>query len=309
MIARFWWGSSESKQRIHWCRWKTLCSNKLEGGLGFRDLSLFNQALLAKQGWRLINQPGSLAGQVLKHIYFPRTSFLRAKATASASLMWRSILWGRSLIEKGSRWRVGSGSSVSILQDRWLPRPSSFKVIDGYSLARDSMVTSLKSASGAWNSSLVRNSFAPIDAECILSLPTSLRSCPDQLLWHFSKDGKYSVKSGYWLASSLGQDGTSSSSSSVGSSWWKFLWSLNIPAKVRMFVWRACRNLLPTRSLLAARRVSVGAGCPLCDAGVDSVLHALWYCRSLVVSKAAVPFLSGLRLPAVGSFFLFHFGL
>ncbi|KAL5780225.1 hypothetical protein ACOSQ2_010962 [Xanthoceras sorbifolium] len=305
MMARFWWGSSDDKQRIHWCQWKSLCGNKLEGGLGFRDLSLFNQALLAKQGWRLINQPGSLAGRVLKHIYFPRTSFLRAKAPASASLMWRSILWGRALIEKGSRWRVGSGSSVSILQDRWLPRPSSFKVIASCSLAGDSMVASLKSASGAWNTDLVRSSFAPIDADCILSLPTSVRSCPDKLMWHHTKDGKYSVKSGYWLASSLAQDGTSSSSSLAGSSWWKFLWGLNIPAKVRMFVWRACRNLLPTRSLLAARRVPVGAGCPLCGADVDSVLHSLWLCRTLVESKAAVPFLAGLRLPAVGSFFDF----
>ncbi|KAL5736435.1 hypothetical protein ACOSQ2_031223 [Xanthoceras sorbifolium] len=84
-----------------------------------------------------------------------------------------------------------------------------------------------------------------------------------------------------------------------------FLWGLNIPAKVRMFVWRACRNLLPTRSLLAARRVPVGAGCPLCGADVDSVLHSLWLCRTLVESKAAVPFLAGLRLPAVGSFFDF----
>ncbi|KAL5843786.1 hypothetical protein ACOSQ4_009744 [Xanthoceras sorbifolium] len=302
MMARFWWGSSDDKQRIHWCRWKSLCGNKLEGGLGFRELSHFNQALLAKQGWRLINQPGSLAGRVLKHIYFPRTSFLRAKVTASASLVWRSILWGRELIEKGSRWRVGSGSSVSILQDRWLPRPSSFKIIASCSLAGDAMVASLKSASGAWDLALVRSSFAPIDADCILSLPTSVRSCPDKLMWHHSKDGMYSVKSGYWLAASLARDEASSSSPSAGSSWWKFLWGLNIPAKVRMFVWRACRNLLPTRSLLAARRVPVGAGCPLCDAAVESVLHSLWLCSSLAESKAAVPFLASLRLPAAGSF-------
>ncbi|KAL5733341.1 hypothetical protein ACOSQ2_033033 [Xanthoceras sorbifolium] len=167
------------------------------------------------------------------------------------------------------------------------------------------MVASLKTASGAWNSELVRSSFAPIDADCILSLPTSMRSCPDKLLWHYSKDGKYSVKSGYWLASSLAQDGASSSSSSAGSSWWKFLWGLNIPAKVRMFVWRACRNLLPTRSLLAARRVPGGSGCPLCGAAVDSVLHSLWFCRALVEPKAAVPFLAGLRLPMTGSFFDF----
>ncbi|KAH7566475.1 hypothetical protein JRO89_XS08G0169600 [Xanthoceras sorbifolium] len=69
-----------------------------------------------------------------------------------------------------------------------------------------------------------------------------------------------------------------------------------------MFVWRACRNMLPSRSLIAARRVPVGAGCLLCDAAVESVLHSLWLCRSLAESKAAVPFLASLRLPAEGSF-------
>ncbi|KAL5783297.1 hypothetical protein ACOSP7_008326 [Xanthoceras sorbifolium] len=84
--------------------------------------------------------------------------------------------------------------------------------------------------------------------------------------------------------------------------WKRFLWGLNIPAKVRMFVWRTCRNLLPTRSLLAARRVPVGAGCPLCNVAVESVLHSLWLCRSLAESKAAIPFLASLHLPAAGSF-------
>ncbi|KAL5823698.1 hypothetical protein ACOSQ4_021598 [Xanthoceras sorbifolium] len=72
-----------------------------------------------------------------------------------------------------------------------------------------------------------------------------------------------------------------------------------------MFVWRACCDMLPTRFLLVARRVPVDAGYPLCNAAVDSVLHFLWLCRSLVEAKAAVPFLSSLRLPAAGSFFDF----
>ncbi|KAH7548552.1 hypothetical protein JRO89_XS14G0163100 [Xanthoceras sorbifolium] len=51
-----------------------------------------------------------------------------------------------------------------------------------------------------------------------------------------------------------GEEGASSSSAAA-SSWWKFLWGLNITAK--------------------------------CGAAVESVLHSLWLCRSLVEAKAA----------------------
>jgi hypothetical protein len=79
MICNFWWGSSTDRHKIHWTKWQKINKHKLKGGLGFKNLRAFNEALLAKQGWRLINYPESLVAQVLKAKYHPRDHFLKAK--------------------------------------------------------------------------------------------------------------------------------------------------------------------------------------------------------------------------------------
>ncbi len=55
-----------------------LSQPKSEGGIRFRDLYLFNKALLAKQGWRILKQPHSLVHRFLKAKYFPHHNFLEA---------------------------------------------------------------------------------------------------------------------------------------------------------------------------------------------------------------------------------------
>jgi len=47
------------------------------GGMGFRDLRTFNEALLAKQGRRLLTIEDSLAHKIIKAKYFPKTSFTK----------------------------------------------------------------------------------------------------------------------------------------------------------------------------------------------------------------------------------------
>jgi hypothetical protein len=72
IIINFWWGEDENKRRVHWASCESLTAPKFQGGMSFRDTRLFNQALLARQVWRLIQNPNSLAAKLRKAIYYPR---------------------------------------------------------------------------------------------------------------------------------------------------------------------------------------------------------------------------------------------
>lgn len=46
--ARFWWGAMGYKKKLHWASWGKLCKSRDLGGFGFRDIHLFNQAMLSR---------------------------------------------------------------------------------------------------------------------------------------------------------------------------------------------------------------------------------------------------------------------
>ncbi|KAL5738561.1 hypothetical protein ACOSP7_031322 [Xanthoceras sorbifolium] len=225
--------------------------------------------MLAKQCWRLIDSPNSLAGRVLKSVYFPCCAFLDARLGSSPSLVWKSFLWGRDLVALGSRWRIGNGESTFVYRDRWIPKASSFKPISPVVL--DSMLTVAS-----------LNSFLSDDASLILNLPCSSTIHADSLIWHADRAGLYSIKSGYWTAFNHKlQLGLASSSSLAGSFWWKILWNLKIPSKIKLLCWKGCHGLLPTVQVLRSRHMHSSNGCLFCGNPEKSILHALWFCPSL----------------------------
>ena len=62
---------------------------------------------------------------------------------------------------------------------------------------------------------------------------------------------------------------------------WKKIWKLSLPCKVRNFLWRACRNPIPTKKNLQRRCVVDDPLCRLCSQHEENVLHALWSCLEL----------------------------
>jgi hypothetical protein len=71
MIRYFWWEEEGGQRKIHLIAWDKLLMPKRLGGMGFRDMQLFNQALLARQARWLIHFPNSLCAQLLKAKYYP----------------------------------------------------------------------------------------------------------------------------------------------------------------------------------------------------------------------------------------------
>ncbi|KAL0728180.1 hypothetical protein Bca4012_024273 [Brassica carinata] len=119
-MSSFWWDAREDKRKIQWVAWDKLCMSKENGGLGFRDIEMFNQALLAKQAWRLYNNPDTLLARVFKGRYYASTNFLECGKGYRPSYAWRSILFGRELLKKGMIKSIGNGESTFIWSERWI---------------------------------------------------------------------------------------------------------------------------------------------------------------------------------------------
>ncbi|XP_059449513.1 uncharacterized protein LOC132180640 [Corylus avellana] len=253
MMSRFWWGHKGNLSKIAWLSWDKLAVDCGRGGLSFRDLECFNQALLAKQGWRLVQHPDSLVAKVLKAKYFPQGNFLDAQLGSHPSYTWRSIWKAKSLLQARMKWRVGNGQSIKIWGDKWLPTPTSHVVQSPiHRLTPDACVSELiDEASLWWDTALIHEVFIKEEAETICSMAICPRGQPDVLVWAGTKNGFFTVCSAYHLAKTLKDMQHGSSSSGVLSrEIWRNIWKVGGPRVVQLFLWKACQNSLPTKGNL-----------------------------------------------------------
>ncbi|XP_010501946.1 PREDICTED: uncharacterized protein LOC104779285 [Camelina sativa] len=121
--------------------------------------------------------------------------------------------------------------------------------------------------------------FVPEDVAIISALPLQQPDKPDLLRWHFTKSGKYSVKSGYHTL-------RSHSIASAGPKIFgptsvplqAFVWKIRCPPKLRHFMWQVLLGCVAVTANLRKRGLSCDATYGPCGIGEETINHTLFEC-------------------------------
>ncbi|KAL8149999.1 hypothetical protein AgCh_006858 [Apium graveolens] len=124
-----------------------------------------------------------------------------------------------------------------------------------------------------WDRELILDIFEERYANLILSMPVN-KEDSDTWYWKFEKLGQYSVKSAYGSI----RDDKDSNQNADNSGFWRQLWNLKIPPKVKHFAWRAANGSLPTKDNLRLKKVDVNTCCPVCQHDAETIIHILVHC-------------------------------
>ncbi|KAG7563755.1 Endonuclease/exonuclease/phosphatase superfamily [Arabidopsis suecica] len=277
-IRRYWWSSSKEKGKIPWIAWNQMTKLKQHGGMGFRDLHKFNIALLAKQSWRILKEPDSLLSRVIKAKYYSRATLMEANLGHRPSHAWRSIFQGTQLLKQGLQWRVGDGRTINVWSDQWLDNPPRPARPAGNASQGSLRVSDLMFSGGnGWDDRKLYHLIHPEDVKLIMKIRPSIVQSPDAPTWIFTKDGQYSVKSGYHqLTKSPPSD---SNNSHQINQLCKSIWALSVPPKIKHFWWRLIHNALPVAEALAHRNLRISQDCLFCGETKESVAHIFFCCR------------------------------
>ncbi|MCH92733.1 RNA-directed DNA polymerase (Reverse transcriptase) [Trifolium medium] len=96
-------GGSEEVKKIYWVKWDKVCRPLEEGGLGIRNLRVFNQALLGKWAWKIRSERRGLWYRMLVNKYGLSNEVINMGGRGSSS-WWKSIC----LLDIGGRESSGT---------------------------------------------------------------------------------------------------------------------------------------------------------------------------------------------------------
>lgn len=276
-LTRFWWDSGPEKRKMSWASWKKMAKPKGKGGLGFKDITSFNDALLAKLSWRILKNPTGLLARCLLGKYCTGTSFLKVKPSKTSSHGWRSVLIGRDLLMKQLGWLVGSGAAINIWDDPWMswseqlrpygPSPEQFQ----YLKFCDMMIQNTSD----WNLDKVEL-VLPFHKHQILKINPNICGAGDELVWLKSPTGEYSTRSSYRAAMELleMEEGETNLSNL---NWNANVWNIKTAEKIKVFLWNSLPGALPVGEQFAIRNIPIDALCVRCKE-IESIDHVLFKC-------------------------------
>ena len=119
--------------------------------------------------------------------------------------------------------------------------------------------------SKSWDDSLLHGLFNPVEESLINSIPLYFTSVEDKLVWPFTALGEYTVKSSYNFLANENLNTQALGQSVQDSGIWKLVWGLRVPNKVKNFISRSCRDVVPVKKNLKKRQILQDDSCDHCQ--------------------------------------------
>jgi hypothetical protein len=178
-FKNFWWGFPMGKSRnLSLKSWSSICSPRLEGGLGFKRMHEFNLSLVANLGWKLLNTSDCLWVKQLQTKYIKYGDFLSSPLPTTASWLWKGIQKIKPIIAAGACLRVSRNSSSPIWTSNWVPTLPTFKPKPKYPYNRNipslQIMDLIDPVRSCWKTPAIRALFDPTSADEILHTHISM---------------------------------------------------------------------------------------------------------------------------------------
>jgi hypothetical protein len=181
------------------------------------------------------------------------------------------------MLTQGLRWGVGTGSTIRIVEDDWIPNTPAYMVTSLEDMVNPTVEgqtvdTLIDSESHTWNEDRLRETFHEGIVQNILSVLISSQGGHDYASWPHTKNGRYSVRSAYNMAranifhraqSGLGRG--LSSRLEQEEKGWKKIWAVHAPQKMKIVLWRLAHDCLPTGYQLCRRHIPTSDSCIFCN--------------------------------------------
>lgn len=276
LCSRFLWSGDVTKRCVPKVSWDVTCLPKKEGGLGLRNLTVWNHTLCLRLIWVLFYSSESLWASWTKENRIQDKVFWEIEPADHFSWTWKTILALRHEASSLLKCRLGNGKQASFWHDSWTPFGPLVKYIGQQGprelgIPSDAFIASVLTHEG-WNMRHARSDRA-------MDLQIHLSSVRIPQLFIF--DDEY-----YWCVNDLELDKFSTKHT------WKFLrprgpvqdwtatvWFKGSVPRHAFHLWFTQLDRLPTRTRLASWGLPIDQSCCLCGNALENRDHLFLRCE------------------------------
>ncbi|GLT27312.1 hypothetical protein SLA2020_023190 [Shorea laevis] len=264
----FIWSGKWNQSAMALVAWDDMCTPRCEGGLGIKQLDIWNRAALSKLVWLICNNHDNIWVHWAKQVLLKGKNFWEVEIPTNCAWTWRQILKLRPMLKKFIWVQVGDGRQTSLFYDWWM---SESRLSDNLSSSDISTWGHDLLVCNWWNGKewSIPDSFVrrhPHIAEAISQ--QSLSQLADVAQWKPAKNGMFSISSCY--------DKMRSSRGKVD--WHSLVWSSCIFPRHSILLWLVVRDRLKTKFLLVQRGLEIDAQCCFCGTKAETCDHLFFDC-------------------------------